>query len=167
MLNSSSGDALAESYVSFEEYKAYAQAFGWQDCSAAADIEAALRRAAMAVDLNYVHKGFPASLQQARAWPRAGVVLSKMTLSDDVIPQAVKSAQIEMARLILSGLDPFAAPEVQRVKKKREKLDVLEEETEFEATGASVSSPIVDSLLDGLAYPKGGQSVLSVQLTRV
>jgi hypothetical protein len=167
MLDDTSGGPLADSYTTLAQYTAYAQAMGWCDQIVAHPAEAALRRAAMAIDRLYPAKGTRTNAAQALAWPRAGVSLDGHILASDTVPKAVQSAQCEMARLILGGADPFAATSEQRITKRREKVDVIEEETEYEATGQAVSYPAVDSLLVRLIHPKGGHLPFSVPLTRV
>ena len=167
MLNDAVGSSVADSYVTLEQYTDYAQAMGWQDEIVTCPAQAALRRAAMAIDRLYPAKGTRTDAAQALAWPRTGVSLDGHILASDTIPKAVQSAQCEMARLILNGADPFAAPPEQRITKRRERVDVLEEETEYEATGQAASYPAVNSLLAGLIHPKGGHLPFSVPLTRV
>ena len=164
MLNDAVGGSVADSYVTLEQYAEYAHAMCWHDEIVA---HPALRRAAMAIDRLYPAKGTRTDAAQALAWPRTGVSLDGHILASDTIPKAVQSAQCEMARLILGGADPFAATSEQRITKRREKVDVIEEETEYEATGQAVSYPAVDSLLVGLIHPKGGHLPFSVPLTRL
>ena len=167
MLNDAVGSSVADSYTTLAQYTDYAQAMGWHEQIVDHPAEAALRRAAMAIDRLYRAKGTRANAAQALAWPRTGIVLDGQAVASDTVPKAVRSAQCEMARLILGGADPFAATSEQRITKRREKVDVLEEETEYEATGQAVSYPAVDSLLVGLIRPKGGHLPFSVPLTRV
>ena len=175
MLIDTAADPTADSYVSLEAFKGYAQNMGW--ClGGESEVAVALRRAAMALDTLYAPQGSRTIDTQALSWPRMGIVVDGQSIAPDAIPKAVKDAQSEMAHLILKGFDPFKPTSAQRIKRKKEKVDVLEEETEFEATGQEQSFPVIDRLLSGYAArietsgngtTEGRHTIGSVPLLRV
>jgi hypothetical protein len=126
------GGTASDSYVTLAEYEAYVTAQGLTPLSGnAARHEAELRRAAVVIDDTYSFIGLQQYQFQARAWPRlVRQLVSDWPINPDTIPDAIKRAQMEMAWLIHGGADPFATYDG-AVKRKREKVDVIEEETEY------------------------------------
>lgn len=101
------GGETSDSYVSYAEYAAY-----WLARGVTVGIEAAsdvlLRRAADALGRNYAYNGYKAAYTQALAWPRiTSVWIDGYLTPSDVVPQAIKDAQCELAYLISQGADPF------------------------------------------------------------
>lgn len=88
-------------------------------------------------------QGSRVSPTQRLSWPRAGVDACGTPIAQTQIPESIKSAQVELAALITSGIDLFATISGRVLK--REKVDVLEQEF----------SEAVFSTADGLPkYPK-------------
>lgn len=126
------GGASADSYVTLAEYEAYVTAQGLTPLGGSdASHEAELRRAAVVIDDTYSFIGIKQYQFQVRSWPRlVRQLVSDWPIDPDTIPNAIKRAQMEMAWLIHNGADPFATYDG-AVKRKREKVDVIEEETEY------------------------------------
>lgn len=118
----------SDSYATLAEFKAYADAIGF-DYSGSADaaLEIALRKGARYLDRAYRGrwKGFRTDGTQALAWPRTadermatnyltpaftvGVVDEDgYELAANAVPQRVKDAQCEATILILGGTDPLS-----------------------------------------------------------
>lgn len=147
----------ADSYVTLAEYTARAAAFGWTLADTDAANEINLRRAAVALDVTYQWRGVITEEFQARQWPRytdnrfgygfgAFGALQEYPIRSDRIPQDIKDAQMELAYLIQGGADPLATVDG-LVKRKREKLDVIEEETEYFGGQGKPRYPAVDRLV--------------------
>lgn len=111
--------------------------------AATADQQKALLMARRLLDLHMTWKGLPVDTEQALAWPREGVP----GVAPDAIPEAVKTAQLELAPLLL-GTDLTALPEGQGIA--REKVDVIE--TEYNP--ADRRGVIPDTVL-GMLIPYG------------
>ncbi len=128
----------ANSYVDALEFKAYHEA-RCNDVSTygiSADIEPALIKARDYLDIRWDHLGTRKAEDQTTEYPRQGV---------ETIPVAVKEAQIEYALIELTAgpLWPIPTRDAtgSAIKLKREKVDVLEEETEYVA-GSIQTSPV-------------------------
>ena len=149
-LDTTIGGAAADSYATLAEYTARATAMGWTLGAEAAN-EANLRRAAIAIDTGYTHKGTKAAQAQALAWPRVNVIDGDgYSVSSGTIPQAVKDAQMEMAYLIQGGADPLATVDAVV---KREKIDVIE--VEYQSGSGLPSFTAVTRLLRGYVASSG------------
>lgn len=108
-LDATIGGASADSYVTLAEFTAYALAQGWTATGTDAAKEAMLRRAALSVDVSYGFVGITVTVDQALQWPRVWTgLVNGWPVASDSIPQAIKSAQMEMAYLISGGADPMA-----------------------------------------------------------
>lgn len=130
-LDTTIGGASADSYATLAEYTARAAALGWTLADTDAANEINLRRAATVIDETYAFVGIKQYQFQARSWPRlVNQLVDSWPIDPDTIPNAIKSAQMEMAFLLQGGADPFATYDG-AVKRKREKVDVIEEETEY------------------------------------
>lgn len=131
-LDTTIGGTSADSYVTLAEYEAYVAAQGLTPLSGSeVQHEAELRRAATVIDDTYGFIGLQQYQFQARSWPRlVRQIVDDWPIDPDTIPTAIKRAQMEMAWLIHNGADPFATYDG-AVKRKREKVDVIEEETEY------------------------------------
>jgi hypothetical protein len=137
----------ADTYAELDEYTAYAAAFGWTLAATDAANEVNLRRAAVAIDAGYEFFGVRQYQFQTRQWPRLDVgIINGWPVNPDTIPQAIKDAQMEMAFAIQGGTDPLAIYEG-AISRKREKLDVLEEETEYLGGKARPRFTAVDRIL--------------------
>ena len=125
------GATNADSYATLAEYTARASALGWTLADTDAANEINLRRAAVVIDETYSFIGMKQYQFQSRSWPRlVRQIVDDWPINPDTIPDAVKFAQMEMAFLLQGGADPFATYDG-AVKRKREKVDVIEEETEY------------------------------------
>lgn len=109
----------ANTYVTVEEADAFlayhATRVAWAAMTTG-DKEAALVQAARAMDAICAWKGQKMDIDQPRAWPRAGVMVSTVAEAwnplysrsgagypSDQVPQAVKDAQCELAALMAQG----------------------------------------------------------------
>lgn len=154
--------ASADTYATQAEYEAYATAMGLTlTATTDAAKEGNLRRARLYLDRAYVWHGTPTTSTQALAWPRSmSVLVDGYSVDVDTVPQRIKDAQCELAYLIDGGEDPFSTLEGGAVKRKREKVDVLEDETEYaDGTGRDRSAyRAVDQLVAPYAQHKAGGS---------
>ena len=156
-LDATIGGTDADTYATLAEYQARAAAMGWTLAGTDAEDEVNLRRAAVAVDANYIFVGRKQYQFQAREWPRLEVpLIQSWPTNPDTIPQAVKDAQMEMAQIIQGGTDPLAVFEG-AVKRVREKADVLEEETEYTGGRARPRFTAVDRILRDYVRAGAGQ----------
>lgn len=131
-LDTTIGGTASDSYVTLAEYEAYVASQGLTPLSGNdASHEAELRRAAVVIDDSYSFIGLKQYQFQARAWPRlVRQLVDDWPIDPDTIPDAIKRAQMEMAWLIHTGVDPFATYNG-AIKRERVKVDVIEEETEY------------------------------------
>lgn len=131
-LDTTIGGTASDSYATLAEYQAYVAAQGLAPLTGTDGAqEAELRRAAVVIDDTYSFIGMQQYQYQARAWPRlVRQLVDDWPIDPDTIPDAIKRAQMEMAYQIHGGADPFATYDG-AVKRKREKVDVIEEETEY------------------------------------
>lgn len=148
--------ADVDTYATLAEYRAYAAAFGWTLAGTDDADEVNLRLGRRSLDLSYNWKGEKSDDDQPLAFPRDG----------DDTPQAIKDAQCEMAYLIQGGADPMATLEGGAIVRKREKVDVIEEETEYATPRARPLYPAVDALVSGLHTGAVGSGFGSVTLVR-
>lgn len=166
------GKANANSYVTVAELEAYAEARGVVLPNTEAAVETLLIQA-----MDYV-ESFRAKYQgrktwprpdmdaahphaQALQWPRTGVVIDcDYNLPDNVIPQELKSAQMQAAIEAHNGLILMPSSDGRVVKK--EKVDVIETEymTSDDIGGGAVvgaaSFPLLEALLEPLFNACGG-----------
>jgi len=96
-----------DTYVTLAEALAYAAARPalalWADYTDPVR-EAALTEAAIYLDASYAWKGQITDEVQALAWPRSSVLDKELRPVDpDTVPQAIKSAQIELAAMAAAG----------------------------------------------------------------
>ena len=155
------GGPASDSYATLAEYQARAEAMGWDLAETDGANEVNLRRAAVAIDSSYSFRGVKNTSAQALEWPRyseaAGytgpATYDPYPIIPTEIPQAVKLAQMEMAFLIQGGADPLATVQA-GIKRKREKLDVIEEETEYAGALTLPRFTAVDRILRN--YTMGG-----------
>lgn len=109
------GGTTSNSYVTVAEADTYAddrlQASSWH--VGLLDKQRALLQATRRIDQES-YAGWKVDEEQALSWPRSGAVdRNGFTHDNDVIPQAVKDAQVEIAILYLTanaeGSDPLAS----------------------------------------------------------
>lgn len=98
------GVAGANCYVSNDYIDVYAEDRSWTDWTAASDEakDAAMIEATTYLDTSYAWKGAIAATTQPLAWPREGVI-DREGRELTGIPQRLKDACCELARLKLSG----------------------------------------------------------------
>lgn len=108
-LDATVGGVAADTYGTLVEADAYFDARESADWGASDSVkELALRKAATYLDNVYRGrwKGVKATSTQALAWPRAGVVdVEGYGIASNVVPQAIKRAQFEAAKLIAGGTE--------------------------------------------------------------
>ncbi|MBG0789649.1 MAG: hypothetical protein H0S80_04035 [Desulfovibrionaceae bacterium] len=145
------------SYVTEAEAATYfgerLYATAWTGASEA-DQQKALLMARRLLDLHISWKGTPTDEDQALAWPREGIT----GIDDDEIPEAVETAQLELA-LTLLGTDLTASPEGQGIA--RQKVDVIETEYNPADRGGVIPDSIV-FMLSSLGSLRGRQVSFSV-----
>lgn len=165
VLDATVGGVSADSYVTEVEYLDYALDRGW---TVETGQEANLRKARQYIDHAYVWRGYRVDSAQSLEWPRyiSGYIDGHLVASD-TIPQAIKDAQCEVAQLIASGADPFATIENGAVIRKREKVDVIEEDTTYaDASRERIAFPLVDGMVAPYAEMKRGAVPASIMLAR-
>lgn len=164
-----SGKLLANSYVDAADVDNYATDRGIASWTAATTAlkQAAVLHAADYLDHSYQWEGLAMTFDQAMAWPRYGVVIEGHTLPDNVVPMAVKRAQIALAIEALSGSLLPSADRGGQVKRVKTKVDVIEEEIEYmDGAPATRSFPLVDRMLKGLFANAAGAGIGSMTLER-
>lgn len=148
--------ADVDTYATLAEYQAYAAEYGWTLAGTDTADEVNLRLGRRSLDLSYKWSGSKTDVAQPLAFPRDG----------EDTPQAIKDAQCEMAYLIQGGADPMATLEGGAIVRKREKVDVIEEETEYAEPRSRPLFPAVDALVSGLHNGPVGSGAGSVTLVR-
>lgn len=159
------GKTDAQSYVDLTYVNSYfaARAVGaWTGADAVK--EAAIIRAMDYLETHWQFLGtkqYPGN-PQALEWPRVGIY-DELGQEVTGIPDRLKRAVAEYAvRALAAPLAPDPLTnQTGQVKRKREKLGPIEEETEY--TGAPpanvISYPAADILLRGLVVPRGGRAM--------
>lgn len=167
-LDATVGGASADSFVTLAEYQAYRSTYHPIDGTEVdlAD-ERHLLQARRHLERNYVWKGFRVTDTQALEWPRyIDQYVDGYPVPSDAIPQRIKDAQCELAYLISQGATPDATLENGGIERKREKVDVIEEETVYRSSRERAAYPIIDGLVAGYAKMKRGARAGSVGLAR-
>ncbi len=151
-----SGLADAESYASLSRADAHHDAFGnpaWAD-AAAADKEAALRRATRYLDGAYRQRlrGRRKTAGQALEWPRVGDAAVER---DTGLPRGLVQAAAELALRALSGdLAPDQQPDSSTVDEQRTTVGPITTAIGFRDTpGRGPSYPVVDQLMGPFLKP--------------
>lgn len=152
------GGTASDSYVTLAEYKAYVTSQGLPALVGTDEaLEAQLRRAANVLDDGYSFIGQKQYQFQARSWPRlVRQLVDNWPIDPDTIPGAIKSAQMELARIINSGVDPVATYNG-AIKRERAKVDVIEEETEYTGGKGRPAFTAVDRILRDYITSGAGQ----------
>ena len=140
------GSATANSYATVAEADSYHQAHvspaTW-DAATSDEKCKALQMATRLLDQRFEWKGVAAGNTQALLWPRVGVVGPKgYLLANDTIPDALKNATAEQARLLL---DEDRTVDSEVTTKGISRLVAGPIELEFSGAAAS-SRPIPDSV---------------------
>lgn len=130
--------------------------------------EAAIVRATFALDGKYreLYVGTKATPTQALAWPRSEAYDSDgFALPDDELPINLQRATAEAALVELAtpgGMTPILT---RGIKRKREKADVLEEETEYDGTASGEQAfTVIEGYIGDLL--QGATSRYSVRVLR-
>ncbi len=160
VIEDGSGVKYANSYVSYEAARAYAKARGKE--SLFLDREKA--EAALVDGGDYLNviefSGLPVFTDQDMNWPRSGVYINGVKLADDSIPKDIRSAQIEVAIAVASGLDVFGETSGRFVV--REKVGPIEKEYSDKIGFGEVDLSYVDALLSKYIY--GGWGLRTVRI---
>ncbi len=100
------GKPDANSYASVAEADAYHEAqlhaLAWEAATVPVK-EKALAMATRTLDAMVQWTGTRATATQALAWPRKGTVLDGLPIPENVVPNPVKQAASELARLLIAG----------------------------------------------------------------
>ena len=122
------------------------------------DKEKALIEAAAYLQATYRWVGEKATQAQAMDWPRVNALDGDgFAIASNIVPQKVKDAQALLALEALAGDLLPAEARGGAVKLKRERVDVVEEETEyFEGAPGGKAYRLVDRLLAGLIVGRAG-----------
>lgn len=130
--------AGANSYVDADDVVAYAALYGgaWSPSTEALGEQAILRAMLYVEGFADEFRGDPVSGSQALSWPREYVADKRGTawLDATVIPDAILNAVCEAAIIELANpgtLQTSSIATTQTVKRLRQKVDVLEKETEY------------------------------------
>lgn len=141
----------ADSYGSEAGFAAYATSMNWTLGGDATSQEADMRRAAAYLDRTYKWIGIRSDAAQNMQWPRYYEELVEgYPLDSSTIPDAIVTAQYEIAWIFNQGNDLFAYDTTAAVKRLREKVGQIEVETEY-ATDSSVESRLLS--VEGLLRP--------------
>ena len=104
IIETGTGKADAQSYLSAIELTAYASARG---ISIVGDVEVLILRASMYVDaLSFI--GSKNTKDQAMQWPRSNASMDGFLIATTEIPNVLKDLQAEVAIAIGNGNDPLA-----------------------------------------------------------
>lgn len=183
-LVTTAGDPTADSYASVADADAYFTARGEATWTGSTTLkENALRRGTTYLDNQYRDRwvGIRTGQNQSLAWPRLDGVrgyyrgytqllldLDGWPMPQDVVPTQIRNATIEAALLALTGV--AMEPRLVRggaVKMQRDKVDVLETETEWQAGAPAVDRfLVIEGLLRGLVSSTPGAMSGNVQLVR-
>lgn len=166
-LDTTIGGASANSYGTLAAYQAFLASYGRSGVGGADD-EVNLLESRRYLDYAYTWRGTKVTSTQALAWPRivTGYV-DGFPVSSTTIPQPIIDAQFEMAYLIQSGATPFVTIENGAILRKREKVDVIEEDTTYSGSSRERHAyPLVDSMVADYVTMKRGVSSGSVPLQR-
>lgn len=113
-----------------------------------AEIECAIIKAGDFLEaLRGQFRGFAVSASQSLCFPRSGIVLDGFELAQNVIPEALKKAQCQLAIEILSGVDLQPTGDGREII--REKLDVIE--TEYKPGAGGAAQPVLTKAMAFLA----------------
>ena len=154
-LDTTVGGANSDSYASVTEADTYHEAYGntaWAAISTTALKEAALRKAAQYLDTK-AFAGIRASSTQALEWPRYDVVIGGYDVSNTVIPNDIKVAQMEAA-LIASA--ESLTPNLSNGSVIEETVGKITKRYSDYSKDGGKKWPLVDKLLRG--YTMGGEN---------
>lgn len=161
--------AGANSYATTDEADDYffdRDLTAWTDAELTAK-EKALLDASQYMDATYRWIGAKKTQAQGLGWPRSGACdPDGFPIAHSIVPRRVKESAFELA---LEALAADLLPPLERggaIKRKLEKVDVIEEETEYQ-DGApdNRTYPLVDRMLAGLYEGRAGGINLRVVRT--
>ena len=161
--------ANADSYATVADWTTYATSMGWTLTGDAASQEADMRRSYAFLNREYTYLGRRTDAAQTGQFPRFfDEPIDGFSVASDSIPTPIIEAQYEIAWLFNQGNDLFAYTSGAAVKRKKEKVDVIEEETEY-FTGSDVQARIL--AVEGLLRPyisgsQPGQNSGNIPLVR-
>ena len=161
--------AGANSYATTDEADDYffdRSSSSWTDAELIAK-ERALLDASQYLDATYRWVGAKKTQAQGLGWPRAAACdPDGFSIATNIVPGKVKEAAFELALVALAAdlLSPLERGGA--IKRKLEKVDVIEEETEYQDGAPSNRTyPLVDRMLTGLYEGRAGGINLRVVRT--
>lgn len=147
-----SGSASANSYVSLAEARTLAVALGVILSPVDADAESALARATTYLetfrDLFQGHR--TNGNEQALAWPRKLAAINGAMLEEDAIPLLLKKAQVTAASLIGAGTDLFPVDDGKFITEDTVDVITTKYSEKLSRRGSHVDYPIVNAYLSPL-----------------
>lgn len=162
--------AGANAYIDVAFYKSYWNDRGGHGNHSDEQKQAAIVIATQYVDNNFNWRGRIISEEQPLDFPRSGVYDDEnRAIDNDVVPVNLKYAICEYAKRQLDNpLQPDVSPDdLGTIKRKREKVDVIEQEIEYqENTGGYYGLkryPMADNYLKGLVVGGIGASLGSMR----
>lgn len=161
-----SGLSTADSYASVETADAYVSSWytssSW-DLLTVAEKEVALRKGTRGLDMKFFDQwlGMRATENQALDFPRRGIVFrdNGYRLADNILPQPVVHAAIELSVRYGAGEDPFAdVTDPSLIIEESVVIDVIEESVKYASPVLSSRRPvypILNNLLRRFILPGG------------
>ena len=155
------GLAASDSYVSLADFNTFLTNRNITTTATDAAKEAVLREATSHIDANYAFPSTRLTTTQALAWPRFDTWYIDGKLIDG-IPAKLKEAVCLLANEALSGsLAPI--DDTSAIKRKRDKVDVIEEEVEYAGAKGVRKFVAVDRLMAQIGGTNKGSSVSLVR----
>lgn len=139
VVETGTGMASADAYVSVEDADSYHSSFGnaaWSKLAASVK-ETTIRRATRDIDLLYgaLFESERSTDVQALAFPRVAFAKGNLTVESNEVPDLLKKATLEMALLIATGFDPSGpVDDSGRVIEDQKKVGNLEIKKRYEYT---------------------------------
>lgn len=172
VVETGTGSATAESYVSVADCEAYAAARGLTfTASPDAEAQAALRRATAWIDATYRAR-FPGTKlngrDQALEWPREdGEDVNGDAIAEDEVPVEIINATCEAAVRELASPGSLSPDYVASERVKRERVGSLEVEYSDKDQGYRDALPVV-TIIDGIlgSLFKSGRGSLFARVAR-
>lgn len=153
IIEDGSGVPGANSYVTVDEAKDYYDLRGLTYPEEEKDFEQFLVRGAdwlngLPFHGNKLYQG------NSMAWPRKNAFVDGALIPEDIIPQQIKSAQIEFSHMLYSGATPFEPAEPGKRIQRESYLNGLKDISYFD-DGAEVKYPAIDIFLRDYVIPSG------------
>jgi len=156
------GLAASDSYVSLADFETFIANRNITTTATDAAKEAALREATSFVDAGYLFPSTPLLAAQALSFPRFSQYYIEGKLIDIGVPAKLEEAVCLLANEALSGsLTPM--DDTSAIKRIREKVDVIEEETEYAGAKGARKFIAVDRLLAQIGGNNRGGSASLVR----